>query len=90
MGCCVYQRGSITDSPGMCCAMLCAQVGLAPHVYPRSITGAPQVMPDELQEMVLRWDLSWGFKMRGEDRLSDVSMQGHGLQSHLYGVLAGA
>jgi hypothetical protein len=47
-------------------------------VYPRSITGAPQVMPDELQEMVLRWDLSWGFKMRGEDRLSDVSMQDHG------------
>jgi hypothetical protein len=49
------------------------QVGLAPHVYPFSITTAPPILEKDADVIRWKWDLSWGWKFLGLDRLSDVS-----------------
>lgn len=42
---------------------------LAPHLYPPSITRNP---PESLAENEKRWNLSWGWKMLGTDKTSQV------------------
>jgi hypothetical protein len=47
-------------------------VVLAPHLYPPSITRNP---PEELETNKCRWDRSWGLKMQGLDKTSQVIQQ---------------
>ncbi|KAI8471777.1 MAG: glycoside hydrolase superfamily [Monoraphidium minutum] len=46
------------------------QLVLAPHVYPRSITGADESLEDEEAEITWKWDMSWGWKSLGIDYTS--------------------
>lgn len=44
---------------------------LAPHLYPPSITRNP---PESLAKNEKRWNLSWGWKMLGTDKTSQVRL----------------
>lgn len=46
---------------------------LSPHIYPHTITGDPNKVTASMDAITYRWDQSWGWKMEGTDKTSDVS-----------------
>jgi hypothetical protein len=60
----------------------CLQVGLAPHVYPSSISGW-EVESNSPANLTTRLDLSWGTKALGAGARSDVSSAAYSLGAAL-------